>query len=1553
MELILGQSGAPRAQGLYDPALEHDACGFGFVVDIAGRPSHRTVRDALTVLVNLEHRGATGSETNTGDGAGLTIQIPHRFLADVAAKSGVRLRGKGGYGVGMVFLPQDRVGRVECFRLFEQVVADEGLRFLGWRDVPTDNSSLGTSAKAAQPLIRQVFIDRPERLVEDLAFERKLYVVRRLVEKAISRSAIPSRGDFYIPSLSCRTIVYKGMLNASQLQVFYPDLADERVESAIAMVHSRFSTNTFPSWPRAHPYRYISHNGEINTLRGNVNWMRARQALFSSGLFGDELTKALPVIDAEGSDSAILDNVLELLYLSGRSLAHALMMMVPEPWQHHESMAPEKRAFYEFHSCLMEPWDGPASIAFTDGIRVGATLDRNGLRPARYYVTSDGRVIMASEAGVLDIPADEIVAKGRLQPGRMFLVDTAEQRIVSDEDLKRRITGEHPYTEWVRDWLVKLTELPPPPRVIEPDHETVLRRQEVFGYTAEDVRLVLNSMATTGTDPVGAMGNDQALAVLSERPQLLYSYFKQLFAQVTNPPIDAIREEIITATEMAIGPEGNLLEPNPRSAHQLEMPSPVLSNEELEKIRALSTGDASGKPEGHGFRTITLPILFRVADGGAGLRKAIEQVRERASEAINEGHNIIILSDRGHNETEAPIPALLAVSAVHHHLVRAGTRTQVGLVLESGEPREVHHFALLIGYGASAVNPYLAFETVHDQVRLGTLSGPAELAERKYRKAIAKGIVKVISKMGISTVQSYHGAQIFEALGLSQDFVDEYFTSTPTRIGGIGIDVVAREVEMRQDRAYPPKRPIYHKQLGVGGNIQWRFDGERHLFNPLSIAQLQHATRSGDYAAFKEYSKLIDDQSEGLCTLRGLMEFKPNHRHPLSIDEVEPVESIVKRFKTGAMSYGSISRETHEALAIAMNRLGAKSNTGEGGEDPARFEMLPNGDSLKSAIKQVASGRFGVTSEYLVSAREIQIKMAQGAKPGEGGQLPGHKVYPWIAKVRHSTPGVGLISPPPHHDIYSIEDLAELIHDLKNANPDARISVKLVSEVGVGTIAAGVAKAHADVILISGHDGGTGASPLSSIKHAGLPWELGIAETNQTLLLNDLRSRVAIEVDGQMKTGRDVVIGALLGAEEFGFSTAPLVTLGCVMMRVCDKNTCPVGVATQDPELRKRFSGDPQYVVNFMTFVAREVREYMAQLGFRTFDEMVGHSERIEMRRAIDHWKAHSLDFSRILFQPRIPKTTLRTCQIGQEHNLERSLDSTTLIPLCMPALEDSLPVHAEMPIRNVNRVVGTSLGSEVTRRYGAAGLPEDTIDLHFRGSAGQSFGAFIPNGLTLTLEGDANDYLGKGLSGGKIVLYPDRESKFVAEDNIVTGNVALYGATSGEAYIRGIAGERFAVRNSGASAVVEGVGDHGCEYMTGGRVVVIGKTGRNFAAGMSGGVAYVLDESGEGGAAGGGFERVCNKEMVQLFPLSDPDETAMIRRLIDRHVEYTGSTRARALLDDWQTTVSRFIRVVPNDYRRVIEAQARMRERGLSQDEAEMAAFDENVLDASRVAGN
>ena len=1553
MESKLGQTGNPRAQGLYDPAFEHDACGFGFVVDIAGTPSHAIVRDALTVLVNLEHRGATGSDKNTGDGAGLTIQIPHHFLSEVASKSGVRLRGRGGYGVGMVFLPADKASRVECFRLFEHVVEEQGLHFLGWREVPTDNTGLGASAKASQPLIRQVFIDRPEGLVEDLAFERKLYVVRRLVEKAVSRSAIPSRVDFYIPSLSCRTIVYKGMLNASQLRTFYPDLVDERVESAIAMVHSRFSTNTFPSWARAHPYRYISHNGEINTLRGNVNWMHARQSQFSSKLFGDELTKALPVIDTDGSDSAILDNTLELLYLSGRSVAHGLMMMVPEPWQHHESMAPEKKAFYEFHACLMEPWDGPASIAFTDGIRVGATLDRNGLRPARYYVTKDGRVVMASEAGVLDIQPDQIVAKGRLQPGRMFLVDTAEQRIISDDELKHRVATEHPYQEWLREWLVKLTELPPPPRVIEPDHETVLRRQEVFGYTAEDVRILINPMAATGTEPVGAMGNDVALAVLSERPQLLYSYFKQLFAQVTNPPIDSIREEIITATEMAIGPEGNLLQPGPEAAHQLELPSPVLSNEELEKIRHLSTGDASGRPDGHGFKAITLPILYQVADGGAGLRKAIEALRDRASEAIAEGHNIIILSDRGHNADEALIPALLAVSAVHHHLVRAGTRTLAGLVLESGEPREVHHFALLIGYGASAVNPYLAFETVHDQVRLGMLSGSAELAEKKYRKAIAKGIVKVISKMGISTIQSYHGAQVFEALGLNQDFVDEYFTGTPTRIGGIGIDVIAREVRMRQDRAYPPKRPIYHKQLGTGGNVQFRVDGEHHLFNPLSIAQLQYSTRSGSYPAFKEYSKLIDDQSEGLCTLRGLMDFKPNHRHPLSLDEVEPVEAIVRRFKTGAMSYGSISREAHEALAIAMNRLGGKSNTGEGGEDPARFETLANGDSLKSAIKQVASGRFGVTSEYLVSAREIQIKMAQGAKPGEGGQLPGHKVYPWIAKVRHSTPGVGLISPPPHHDIYSIEDLAELIHDLKNANPEARISVKLVSEVGVGTIAAGVAKAHADVILISGHDGGTGASPLSSIKHAGLPWELGIAETNQVLLINDLRSRVAIEVDGQMKTGRDVVIGALLGAEEFGFSTAPLVTLGCVMMRVCHLNTCPVGIATQDPELRKRFSGDPQYVVNFMTFVAQEVREYMAMLGFRTFEEMVGHSERLEMRRAIDHWKAHSLDFSRILFQPQVPKTTGRTCQITQEHKLELSLDATTLIPLCAPALERGEKVEADLPVRNTNRVVATSLGSEVTRRYGAAGLPEDTIKLHFRGSAGQSFGAFVPKGVTLTLEGDTNDYVGKGLSGGKIVLFPDRDATFVAEENVITGNVALYGATSGEAYIRGMAGERFGVRNSGVSAVVEGVGDHGCEYMTGGRVVVIGKTGRNFAAGMSGGVAYVLDESGEGGAAGGGFERVCNKEMVQLFPLSDPAEISEIRRLLSRHVEYTASPRAQALLDEWDTTVSRFIRVVPNDYRRVIEAQSRMREKGLSQDEAEMAAFDENVMDARRVAGN
>ena len=1533
-----------ESRTLYEPSTEHDSCGFGFVVDIAGRSSHTIVRDALTVLVNLEHRGAAGSEANTGDGAGILVGIPHRFLGAVAAEARITLPAAG-YGVAMVFLPRDDASRAGAIGRFEHELAGEDLELLGWRTVPSDPSGLGDSARNSQPVIAQAFIARPGGLApghdEDLAFERRLYVARRLIEKAIGRSALPGRGDAYIPSMSCRTIVYKGMLNASQLLTFYPDLLDERFESPLGLVHSRFSTNTFPSWLRAHPYRYISHNGEINTLRGNVNWMFARQSTFRSSVFGEDLNKILPAVDPDGSDTTIFDNVLELLHLSGRSLAHTMMMMVPEPWSRDPSMDAQRKAFYEYHSCLMEPWDGPASLAFTDGVRIGATLDRNGLRPGRYYVTRDGRVIMASEAGVLDIPPEDVVAKGRLQPGRMFLVDTEQGRIIPDDELKAAITGARPYEQWVRESLVSLGDLPVPDGVIGPDHETVLRRQEVFGYTTEDVRLLIDAMATTGADPIGSMGNDAPLAVLSERPQLLYNYFKQLFAQVTNPPVDAIREEIIMATDRSIGPEANLLEPGPDAAHQVALPSPVISNAELEKIRALDGG-----PSSHGFRSITLPILFKVADNGAGLRRAIEDLRRQASEAIAEGYNQVILSDRGHNETDAPIPALLAVASVHHHLVRAGTRGRVGLLLESGEPREAHHFCLLIGYGASAINPYLAFETIDDQVRLGVIPGPTEAAEHRYRKAATKGVIKAISRMGISTVHSYHGAQVFEAIGLNRDFVDEYFTWTPTRIGGIGIEVVSKEVKARQDRAYPPRRPIVHTQLPPGGQYQYRADGENHLFNPLTVHTLQKAVRTGDYATFKDYSSLVDDQSSRLATLRGLLELRPAMR-PVPIDEVEPVDTIVRRFKTGAMSYGSISQEAHESLAIAMNRLGGKSNTGEGGEDPARYTPDENGDSRNSAIKQVASGRFGVTSEYLVNARELQIKMAQGAKPGEGGQLPGSKVYPWIAKVRHSTPGVGLISPPPHHDIYSIEDLKQLIHDLKNANHHARISVKLVAEVGVGTVAAGVAKAHADVILISGHDGGTGASPLTSIKHAGIPWELGLAEAHQVLLMNDLRSRVVVEVDGQLKTGRDVVVGALLGAEEFGFATAPLVALGCVMMRACHLNTCPVGVATQDPELRKRFAGDPEHVVNFMRFIAQEVREHMARLGFRTLDEMIGRSDRLEMRPALDHWKARGLDFSRILALPDVPGTYEGRATKIQQHRVEDSLDATTLLELAAPALTEGLAVNATLPIRNVNRAVGTMLGSEITRHWGRAGLPQDTIRLRFQGSAGQSFGAFIPRGLTLRLEGDANDYIGKGLSGGRLIVAPPAGSTFIAHENVIAGNVALYGATGGEAFIRGVAGERFAVRNSGATAVVEGVGDHGCEYMTGGRVLVLGRTGRNFAAGMSGGVAWVYDLDG-------GFTARCNPELVSLEP-PDPEteDGATVLELLRRHSDLTGSERAARLLAAWPAAAADFVRVIPNDYRRVLEAQDRMRALGLTDDEAEMAAFEENARDLARVGGS
>jgi glutamate synthase (NADPH/NADH) large chain len=1532
-------SGLPPRQGLYDPSFEHDSCGFGFVVDLKGSASHDIIRKALQVLSNLEHRGATGSEKNTGDGAGLLTQVPHAFLLARCRALGFELPAPGEYGVGMVFLPHDPPSRQACERRLEEVVREEGQTFLGWRDVPTNNGTLGPTARASQPIIRQAFVARGERTPSGDAFERTLFVIRRLVEKGVSRSVLPGRSHFYVSSLSARTLVYKGMLNADQLRDFYPDLQDEALKAALAMVHSRFSTNTFPSWAKAHPYRFISHNGEINTLRGNVNWMQARQRMFASRVFGDDLQKIMPVIDIEGSDSAMFDNVLELLTFAGRSLPHAMMMMVPEPWSRHESMSAARKAFYEFHACLMEPWDGPASIAFTDGVRIGAILDRNGLRPSRFVVTKDGLVVMASEVGVLDIPADRVLQKGRLRPGRLFLVDTAEGRIIPDDEIKDTLAAAEPWGRYLEENLVRLRDLPDPPAVIEPDHETVLRRQETFGYTLEDVRMLINPMAAQGTEPIGSMGTDIPLAVLSERPQILYDYFKQLFAQVTNPPVDADRETIVMAIDTAIGPEGNLLEPTPESARQIELPTPVLLNAELEKIRALD-----GKAASRGFRAITLPMLFKVHDGGSGLRKAIEDLRRRTSEAIAEGHNIIILSDRGHDATEAPIPALLAVSAVQHHLLREGSRTKVGLVLETGEPREVHHFCLLIGYGASAVNPYLAFETVHDQIRQGLLKGDAAEAEKKYVKAVNKGIVKVISKMGISTIQSYHGAQVFEAIGLSQDFIDEYFSGTPTRLGGIGIDVVAREVRLRHDWAYP-KRPVVHTTLGTGGHYQYRRDGEHHLFNPETIHFLQTACRTGDYKLFKRYSELVNHQTKNLTTLRGLMDFRPLAK-PVPLEEVEPVEAILARFKTGAMSYGSISQEAHEALALAMNRIGGKSNTGEGGEDPARFVPGPNGESKSSAIKQVASGRFGVTSQFLVNAREIQIKMAQGAKPGEGGQLPGPKVYPWIAKVRHSTPGVGLISPPPHHDIYSIEDLAQLIHDLKNANAGARISVKLVSEAGIGTIAAGVAKAHADVILISGYDGGTGAAPLTSIRHAGVPWELGLAEAHQVLVLNNLRSRVALETDGQLKTGRDVVIATLLGAEEFGFATAPLVALGCIMMRVCHSNTCPVGVATQDPFLRKKFTGDPEHVVNFMRFVAQEVRELMAHLGYRTLDKMVGRSERLEMRRAVDHWKARTLDFSRILYKPTVPKDFKRNFRFPQEHGLDDALDVTTLIPLCRPALESRTPVAATIPIGNGNRVVGTMLGSEVTRRFGPEGLPDDTIRLRFQGSAGQSFGAFIPQGMTLLLEGDANDYIGKGLSGGKIVVFPPSGSTFVPEENIIIGNVAFYGGTAGEAYIRGVAGERFCVRNSGVTAVVEAIGDHGCEYMTGGQVLVLGPTGRNFAAGMSGGVAWVLDEAGD-------FATRCNQELVSLSGLLGADEAAHVKELIRRHIVATQSARAKAILDAWDDHAAKFVRVMPNDYRRVLEAQARMREKGLPEEEAVMAAFEENAQSVSRAGGN
>ena len=1529
------RTGPPVKQGLYDPQFEHEACGVGFVVNIKGRKSHAIIQQALRVLMNLNHRGACGCEANTGDGAGILIQPPHEFLKLASREARIDLPSAGEYGVGMLFLPQDAAQRGECEQVFAAIAAEEGQPVLGWRTIPTSNVTLGATALASEPLMRQVFLARNPKLKDELAFERKLYVIRKRAENAIRYSGKVAGGEyFYISSLSYKTVVYKGMLLTEQLDQYYPDLMHPAMESALALVHSRFSTNTFPSWNRAHPYRYVAHNGEINTLRGNVNWMHARQAMFESELFGDDLKKILPVVCTDGSDSAMFDNCLELLVLAGRSLPHAMMMMIPEPWTRHESMSAEKRAFYEYHSCLMEPWDGPASIAFTDGRQIGAVLDRNGLRPSRYYVTKDDLVIMASEVGVLDIPADRVLQKGRLQPGRLFLIDTEQGRIVADEEIKQQIATAQPYRAWLDQHLIRLADVPDPGILPEPDHETVLQRQLAFGYTFEDLRILMLPMARDGAEAVGSMGTDTPLAVLSNRPQPLSSYFQQLFAQVTNPPIDCIREEIITSTETAIGSERNLLEPTPEHARLVELKSPILTNEEFAKLKHIDLP---------GFKSITCPILFPAADSSSGLEKAMADLCAKVSQAIEDGINVVVLSDRGVNREWAPIPSLLAVAGLHHHLIREGTRTRVGLVLESGEPREVHQYSLLIGYGCGAINPYLAFETLDDMLRQGLLTGiDHKTACKNYLKAAMKGVVKVLSKMGISTIQSYWGAQIFEAVGLQQPFIEKYFTGTPSRVEGVGIEVIAQEVLLRHQRAFPDRQVNGHL-LDAGGQYQWRDDGEYHLFNPQTIHKLQTAVRTGSFKVFKEYSALVNDQGRHWCTLRGLLDFKKVK--PIPLDEVESVETIMKRFKSGAMSYGSISQEAHETLAIAMNRIGGKSNTGEGGEDPERYVPLPNGDSKNSAIKQVASGRFGVTSLYLVNAKELQIKMAQGAKPGEGGQLPGPKVYPWIAKVRYSTPGVGLISPPPHHDIYSIEDLAELIHDLKNANHHARISVKLVSEIGVGTVAAGVAKAHADVVLVSGYDGGTGASPQTGIKHAGIPWELGLAETHQTLVLNNLRSRIIVEADGQLKTGRDVVIAALLGAEEFGFATGPLVSMGCIMMRVCHLNTCPVGVATQNPELRKRFAGEPEHVVNFMRMIAEEVRELMAQLGFRQLNKMIGRADRLEVRKAVDHWKAKGLDFSKILYQPEVPTGVGRFCQIPQEHGLERAMDNTVLRKLCAAAIERKEKVLAFLPIRNVHRVVGTIVGSEITRRWGVEGLPEDTVEIHFTGSAGQSFGAFIPKGMTFFLEGDSNDGLGKGLSGGKLIIFPPAHSTFVPEENIIIGNVALYGATAGEAYIRGMAGERFAVRNSGAHAVVESVGDHGCEYMTGGRVVVLGRTGRNFAAGMSGGVAYVLDEAGD-------FARRCNLQMVGLEKLEDTDEIELVWKMIQRHQAYTQSALAGRLLAIWKETVPRFVKVMPKDYKRILQSLKRVQGSGLTGEQAIMAAFQENARDAARIGG-
>ncbi|GLZ03691.1 glutamate synthase [Actinomadura sp. NBRC 104412] len=1507
--------GTPPDQGLYSRANEHDACGVAMVADLRGRPSHEIIRKALTVLRNLDHRGAVGAEPDDGDGVGILVQIPDAFFREVC---GFALPEPGGYAAGIAFLPVDAAERAAAVAHVERLCAEEGLAVLGWRELPHDPDFAGPASRKAMPHFTQLFVapaeDGPHAGKTGLELDRVVFCMRERAEQDVK---------VYFPSLSSRTVVYKGMLTTPQLEPFFPDLSDTRFASAIALVHSRFSTNTFPAWELAHPYRFIAHNGEINTVKGNRNWMRAREALLKSDLLPGDLSRIYPVIDIEASDTASFDECLELLHLGGRSLPHAVLMMIPEAWENHTEMDPARRAFYEFHSTLMEAWDGPASVTFTDGTIAGAVLDRNGLRPGRYWVTDDGLVVLASEAGVLDIPASKVVRKGRLQPGKIFLVDTAAGRIIEDDEVKAELAAAHPYEQWLHQGLVRFEELPQREREI-PTHQTLVKRQQTFGYTLEEQRVILTPMARTGAEPIGSMGTDTPLAVLSERPRLLFDYFKQLFAQVTNPPLDAIREELVTSLQSTLGPEGNLLEPGPHSCRRLVLPTPILDNDELSKI--IHIDDEGDLPH---LRAHVVHGLYEVAGGGRALERRLEEICAEVSRAIADGAGTIVLSDRGSDAERAPIPSLLLTGAVHHHLIREKTRTRVGLVVETAEARECHHMALLIGYGASAINPYLAIETVEDLIATGAIEGldPAK-AVRNLIKAYGKGVLKIMSKMGVSTVASYTGAQIFEAIGLGEEVVERCFTGTTSRLGGVGFDVLAREVAERHRRAHPPggNEPA-HRTLEVGGEYQWRREGEKHLFNPETVFKLQHATRTRRYEIFKEYTSSVDSQAEALMTLRGLFDLREGERPPVPIEEVEPVSEIVKRFSTGAMSYGSISAEAHETLAIAMNRLGGKSNTGEGGEDPERFTPDENGDLRRSAIKQVASGRFGVTSEYLTNADDLQIKMAQGAKPGEGGQLPGHKVYPWIAKTRHSTPGVGLISPPPHHDIYSIEDLAQLIHDLKNSNPSARVHVKLVAEVGVGTVAAGVSKAHADVVLISGHDGGTGASPLTSLKHAGAPWELGLAETQQTLLLNGLRDRIVVQADGQLKTGRDVIIAALLGAEEYGFATAPLVVSGCVMMRVCHLDTCPVGVATQNPVLRRRFSGKAEFVVNFFEFVAQEVREYLAALGFRSLDEAIGHVEMIDARRAVEHWKAAGLDLSPILYRPELPEGAALRRTTSQDHGLEKALDNT-LIQLAEGAIAFGDKVTLELPIRNVNRTVGTMLGHEVTKKWGGEGLPDDTIDVTFTGSAGQSFGAFVPRGITLRLVGDANDYVGKGLSGGRLTLRPPADAPFAAEQQIIGGNVMLYGATSGELFARGVVGERFCVRNSGATAVVEGAGDHACEYMTGGRAVILGPTGRNVAAGMSGGIAYVLDLVAE---------RV-NKEMVDLEPLTEED-AEFVRVLVERHLAETGSTVAEKLLAEWETAAGRFTKIMPRDYRRVLEAKAKAEAEGRDVDEAIMAA--------------